>query len=355
MIDGIEWVETRERFLQIQAEWERLADTQDTPFVRHGWLAAWWEAFGESDLRTCTMWRDGDLVAAFPLRRCGRGLAALANVHSPLFRPFGRSDNDLEMVIGEVMARSGDLVVPALPTGHAASDLLVAAAERAGRRTLTTPLDASLIVETAGVEDYSSLLGAKTRRELGRLRRKMMREHEVTFSLVARPSNLEEELERGFEVEASGWKGARGTAILSSAATTSFYRLVARSFHAAGRLRISTISLDGRLAGFDLCLLDSGRLYGLKFGYDETFRNLGPGFVLQLGEIERCCELGIDAFELGADEEYKRRFSTGERRHFTFHSYAGTPVSLVRYEYRRRLRPLLKQAYQRLPGGRHHR
>lgn len=353
MTNGIEWIETRDRFLALEEEWDRLAEGQRTPFVRHAWLASWWEAFGGVGLLICALWRGGELAALFPLRVVRGRMEALANLHTPLFRPFARNEDELEIVIREVLARPGDLVVPALPADHPALDVLTLGSSKAGRINLVTPHHRSPIVETAGVTDYSSLLSAKARQELGRLRRKMMREHEADFSLLARPTDLEPELQRGLEVEASGWKGARGTAVLSSPATATFYRLVGRSFHAEDRLRLSSISLDGRLVAFDLCLLDHGRLYGLKAGYDEAFRRFGPGLVLQHAEIERCCELEIDAFELlGAADQYKLRFSTTERRHYILRSYPRRPISLARYGYRRGIRPILKQARDRLPRTR---
>jgi CelD/BcsL family acetyltransferase involved in cellulose biosynthesis len=349
MSDGIEWIETRERFLTLAQEWDRLADRQRTPFIRHAWLASWWEAFGGTALLICALWRDGELTALFPLQISGGRMEALANVHSPLFRPFARHEHDLETVIRAVLARPRDLIVPALPADDPALKLLSASSATSRRISLVTPHHSSPIIETAGVENYSSRLSAKTRQELGRLRRKMMREHEVEFSLVERPADLEFELQRGLEVEASGWKGARGTAVLSSPATAMFYRLVAQSFHADDRVRLSSITLDGRVVAFDLCLLDHGRLYGLKLGYDEQYRRFGPGLVLQLAEIERCCELGLDAFELLGDaEEYKLRFSTSERRHYMLRSYTRRPASFARYGYRRGIRPVLKQAHDRL-------
>jgi CelD/BcsL family acetyltransferase involved in cellulose biosynthesis len=165
-----------------------------------------------------------------------------------------------------------------------------------------------------------------------------------------RPSELESELRRGFEVEASGWKGERGTAVLCSPQTDHFYRLMARSFYNDGKLLTSTIRLDGRVVAFDLCLLHDRRVYGIKFGYDERFRHLAPGLVLQHCEIERCCELGLDAFELlGDDDPYKRRYSTAQRPHYSLHAYTGRPLSLARYGYRKRLRPIIKRAYHSLP------
>jgi CelD/BcsL family acetyltransferase involved in cellulose biosynthesis len=349
--ERIEWVCGAERLASIKDDWDGLADGQGTPFLRHAWLASWWAAFGNGRLRICALWDGSELAALFPLRATPAGLAGLTNEQTPLFRPLARDRRDLERVVDEVLAQPHDLLVEALPDDHPALEVIAATCARRGRRSLVAPQHTSPVAETAGVHDYGASLSVKTARELRRLRRKMDREYRAEVSLLAPPPELELELQLGFEVEASGWKGERGTAILCSPQTDLFYRLMARSFNDEDRLRTSMIRLDGHAVAFDLCLLDERRVYGVKFGYDERFRHLAPGLVLQHGEIERCCELGLDAFELlGDDEPYKRRFSTAQRRHYSLRAYTGRPLSLARYGYRRRVRPVLKQAYRRLPG-----
>ena len=351
MSESIEWVCSAERLAAIKGEWDRLADQEQTPFLRHGWLSSWWAAYGNGRLRICALWDGSELAAAFPLYATTSGLTGLANVHTPLFRPLARGRRELERVVDEVLAKPHDLVVEALPGDHPALEVLTERSGRLGRRLLIEPQHTSPIAETAGGDDYAARLSGKTARELRRLRGKMEREHRVEVSMLIRPAELEHELQLGFEVEASGWKGEHGTAVLCLPQADRFYRLMARSFHEEDRLRTSAIRLDGQIAAFDLCLLDNGRVYGIKFGYDERFRNLAPGLVLQHGEIERCCELGLDAFELlGDDEEYKRRFATTQRRHYTLRAYGGRPLSLARYGYRR-VRPILKKAYRSLPAG----
>ena len=158
---------------------------------------------------------------------------------------------------------------------------------------------------------------------LERFRRKMAaRPRGRALDRRAAPDDLDAELARGFAVEASGWKGESGTAILSDERTMIFYREVAKRFAERGELRLSRIVLDGHWAAFDLCLLYRDRLYLLKTGYDERFRRLAPGLVMRLSIVERCFELGIDAHELLGDEaEWKRKFATGERAHVGFHAY----------------------------------
>jgi len=66
---------------------------------------------------------------------------------------------------------------------------------------------------------------------LERFRRKMGRDHEARLEIVEVPQDLEAELDVGFAVEASGWKGRSKTAILSAPETEQFYRGVAHVLH----------------------------------------------------------------------------------------------------------------------------
>jgi CelD/BcsL family acetyltransferase involved in cellulose biosynthesis len=350
----IEWVGDLERFAALEQEWDHLLGTGSMPFDRHCWYSAWWGAFhGGKRLRVCVARRDGRLRAAFPLASNGRRLEALANVHTPVFRPVAADADALEAVVrGALESGYESLELPALPAGDDATTLLTQEAGTAGLSAIMEAQHVSPIVDTSGsFEDWRQ--GSKPRwgAPLERFRRKMGRDHEAAFSIVESPSDLEAQLRAGFAVEASGWKGEAGTAIISSRDTEVFYSKLARSFHDRGELRLSEISLDGTLVAFDLCLLYGNRLYLLKTGFDEGFRKLAPGLVMRLSIIERCFEHGLDAHELlGGDSEWKRKFSTGERRHQALRAYRRRPAALARYGYRAWVRPLLRRVYRSTAG-----
>jgi CelD/BcsL family acetyltransferase involved in cellulose biosynthesis len=344
---ALEWITEPTRFQAVAAAWDRLADSDRTPFARHAWYSSWWEAFGHGRrLSVCALWAGDDLLAAFPLVRRGSRLEAMANVHTPLFRPLARDLESLEAVVHAVLAASASEVdAPALPADDPALAALVAESRRTGRLTLIEHQHTSPIVD---LEDDFADYRRRMKSKLGpieRKGRKLEREYGPEFRLLSPPADFESELERGFEVEAAGWKGKSGTAVLSSADTGVFYRSVARAFHAKGELALSSISLDGRVIAFSLGLLHRGRLYLLKTAYDESFGPVAPGMVLRMAIVERCFELGLEAHELlGDDTAWKRRFATSGREHRGFYSYRRRPKPVLRYWYRKAIRPLLKRA-----------
>jgi CelD/BcsL family acetyltransferase involved in cellulose biosynthesis len=178
--------------------------------------------------------------------------------------------------------------------------------------------------------------------------RKLDREHDARYVMTDGSEDLEAQLELGFRVEASSWKGRAGTAILSSPEAATFYAGVARAYQPRGELRLASLTIDGYPAAFNLCLLRARRLYLLKTGFNEDFRAQGPGLLLNLWVVERCFELGLDAYELlGAQEPWKAYFATDERRHVRVRIYRRRPLSMARYLFRRRAVPVLRRGYER--------
>ncbi|MFZ1155345.1 MAG: GNAT family N-acetyltransferase, partial [Solirubrobacteraceae bacterium] len=238
------------------------------------------------------------------------------------------------------------LTVEPLPEKDAALAVLERAVIDVNRRTLRSQRHVSPIVDTSG--DFAEWRAGSRPRwgaPLERFRRKMLRERAAEIHVIAIPEDLDAELNRGFAVEASGWKGRAGTAIVSSANTERFYRDLAHVAAERGELRLSTIVLDGEVAAFDLTLLRAERLYLLKTGFDERKRRLAPGLVLRLSVIERCFELGLVAHDLlGDDSEWKRKFATSSRSHVSVDVYGNSPQQLASYAWRGMVRPALAQA-----------
>jgi CelD/BcsL family acetyltransferase involved in cellulose biosynthesis len=332
--------------------WDELVGDGWTPFDTHRWYRAWWSAFGRpGDVAIETAWQGDRLAAVFPLRRHRRGgLSAMANEHTPLYRPVGREPAATAALVRHVLTgNTASVELFAVPE----TDPVVGSTSESralNRYEVVERQHISPIVEIDGTFDaWRKLTKPNWRSNLPRLARKLQREHDAEFSIVQAPTDLAGELDMGFRVEASGWKGEQKTAIRSAAQTEAFYRNVAESFHDRGQLRLSRIVLPDGCAASDLCLLAGQRLYLLKTGFDERFRKLSPGLVLRLATIERCFELGIEAHELlGNDAEWKRKFATADRRHIAHRYYRGRPLPLARWLYRSAVRPRLASVRHRI-------
>ena len=348
----IEWVGEPERFEQLEADWEGMLPAGARPFDTHPWYRSWYRAFGaEGDMRICLAWEGDRLVGALPLmERRRRWLSAMANIHSPVYRPVGSSPEAVRAVVEAGMARSvAKISLSALPSHDPALAMLGETATAGGRRYVVDPEHVSPLVEMGeGIDGLArrveAALGRAARalpaqdgpRPRGRaLDRRAARGpgDRAGPRIRRRGQRLEGRERHGHPLRTPGPRSstARWPRASPSAASCGCRGSCST---ATGRRSISACSTRGRL-------------YLLKTGYDERFRRLAPGLVMRLSTIERCFELGLEAHELlGDDTEWKRKFDTGERRHVGFHAYEPGVVGSFSYAYRARARPLLKRAYE---------
>lgn len=357
----VAWIEDESSFRALAEDWEALAAQLDepTPFDLHCWYLEVWDAFfrGRAEPAICTVRRAGRLVGVFPLVGRGHRLDALANIHSCVFRPLVADEEAAAALLGAVMARpSTGLELVGVPIEGGWPERLGAAADVSHATVVEASYSSPYVDTTGDLEEWRKANKKRWKAPLEKKRRKMDRDHEAEFAIAVAPRDLEAELEDGLRVEAGGWKGENGTAILSQPRTAAFYRGVARAFHARDELRLSRIALDGETVAFDFGLLHGGRLYSLKVGYDERVRSLAPALVMRLSMIERCFELGLRTHELlGDDAPWKSQFSSGARDHVGFFAYSRGLGGRALYAYRAKLRPTLQRSYRRLrphPGAR---
>jgi CelD/BcsL family acetyltransferase involved in cellulose biosynthesis len=155
----------------------------------------------------------------------------------------------------------------------------------------TEEIAASDYFVTAGDETYT--LPRKLRRNIDRLATKANTAHGAVEMHVAQEGQpLMDAFERFLEVEASGWKGGDGlaTAIKGDPRLVDFYRTLLQRFSEDASARINLLTFGGNVAAGQLCLR-SGNIWSiLKIGYDETFRDYGPGAIL----LKRVVEAAID-------------------------------------------------------------
>ena len=89
---------------------------------------------------------------------------------------------------------------------------------------------------------------------------------------------------RAFEdflaLEASGWKGREGTALLGSAADAQYVRGMIEALAADGAVAIHSLTLDGRPVSMQVVLRSGRTAFTWKTAYDEALHDFSPGALL---------------------------------------------------------------------------
>jgi hypothetical protein len=88
-------------------------------------------------------------------------------------------------------------------------------------------------------------------------------------------------------LEAAGWKGRDGTALACDPAHAAFFREMAEGAHAAGRLQLLGLYLDGRPIALKVNFLTPPGGFAFKIAYDEELHSQSPGVVLEADNVGR--------------------------------------------------------------------
>jgi CelD/BcsL family acetyltransferase involved in cellulose biosynthesis len=189
------------------------------------------------------------------------------------------------------------------------------------------------------------------RRDYGKRRRRLENLGEVRVDAYE-PAALDAALDDAFRIEASGWKGREGTAIVNRPEEERFQRLLARWADSRGWFRLWFLRLDGRPIAFRLGIEAFGTYSSLKIGYLEEFTAHSPGNLLEASVMELLFRSDCRRFEYaGETQERMRRWATGTRELLELTAF---PVSLrgragrVAAGLRARAVPVAKRARDRL-------
>lgn len=211
-------------------------------------------------------------------------------------------------------------------------------------------LEAVQFAETAGLtvqgtfEKYWAERNDDLRRNMmRRIRRLEKQGSQLELSTLTEPGDVAEAIREYGRMEAQGWKGRNGTAISEDNDQAHFYRDVMEYFCARGEGYIYRVHLDGRLIGSELYIMRNGMLVGLKTTFDESLRELSPGFLMKYLIIRQVfAEAKANTIEFyGPVKDWHGKWATHVRPLFHFNYF--------RYRWVRNLRAIVKRV---TPGNR---
>ena len=339
--------ETLGGFGEVEADWEALADRVGAPpWLRTGWMAAWWAAFGRGTPSIATVRRDGRLVGLLPLAARFGVLASMTNWHTPEFGPLVEPGEEAALLDGVLAGRPRQVSLAFADPEKPAVAAWQEAVARRGYRALVRTLERSPYVAVEGDwERFEAQFRSGLIANLARRRRRLEEQAQVEVEVEDGTVRLEELLGEGFRVEAAGWKGTRGSAIVSDEATHRFYSDVASWASERGWLRLAFLRVGSRAIAFDFALEVAGVHYLLKTGYDPAYRRFGPGMLLRYEMLARAFATGLDRYEfLGADDPWKLEWTSTVQERVLIQSFSPSlPGRAEAFAYAR-VRPLLKRA-----------
>ena len=273
----------------IVAQWDDLAANaiEPNPAYESWMLLPALEAFaGTQEVRIVAMWREGVLCGLFPLRPGRRyrlrTLSSWTHPHCVLCVPLVRSGQAHEVLNALFDWAKGEaslIELPWLPTDGAFHQALVDVLHESPRTAQTIEaFTRPLLRRARDAETYlAKHMPSAERRELKRQEKRLGETGRVEHLVLRTADELPRWIDEFLALEASGWKGKRGTAFACSEHQRRFASAVFTGAFERGKLTMVGINRDDKpIARF--CVLTTGEgAFAFKTAFDESLRKYGPG------------------------------------------------------------------------------
>ena len=290
--------------------WRALAERADEP---NGYYLPGWElavnafASGRTGVSALSAWsdaaRDGaprltGLLPVIPLwRACKIPLPALASAEpygtlcTPLLDREMACEGAAQLLGAARQAGAHALILRDVSPDGAAMKAFNEVLRQDGLRPriLQSRLRAALDATRDAEELLRDALGHKKLKELRRQRHRLADYGAIRFEVARRPEEVALALETFLRLEASGWKGKRGTALLQDDGDAAFIRRAAPALAADRQCEIVTLCADIIPVAAGIVLRHRDRAFFFKLGIDERFAKFSPGVQLTLDLTRHLC------------------------------------------------------------------
>jgi CelD/BcsL family acetyltransferase involved in cellulose biosynthesis len=156
-------------------------------------------------------------------------------------------------------------------------------------RVLQSQLRASLDAAQEPEELLREALGHKKLKELRRQRHRLAEHGAVRFDVARTREQVAAALEIFLKLEASGWKGKRGTALIQDDGDAGFIRRATPALAETGQCEIVTLYAGDAPVAAGIVLRHQDRAFFFKLGIDERFAKFSPGVQLTLELTRHLC------------------------------------------------------------------
>ena len=190
--------------------------------------------------------------------------------------------------VGHGLPQCRALLFRSVPADGPTAALLFRAADIAGGGIAVLDAWSRAVLRRDAGQGRSGLgaLSAKGAKEARRQRRRLAERGTLGYASARADDDLTAALERFLALEARGWKGAAGTALLARPARTAFARTMARLLGRQGRCRIDSLTLDGVPIAMAVVLTAGDTDFFWKMAYAEDLAQFSPGVQLVLDMSE---------------------------------------------------------------------
>jgi len=286
------------------SEWHALVDRAIEPnaYYLPDWeLAVNASAPGRTGACALAAWSEARLIGLMPVTSIRQAykipLPALVSAHpygtlcTPTLDGACAESAASQLMQAARTAGARAIVMREVALDGAAMKAFTDALQRDGLapRILNSHVRASLDATGDAEQLLHDALGAKKLKELRRQRHRLAEQGALSLEVACSPQEVSVAIETFLALEASGWKGKRGTALVQVKGDAAFIRRATRALAEGGRCQIVTLRAGATPVASGIVLRHLSRAFFFKLGVDEQFAKFSPGVQLTLELTRHLC------------------------------------------------------------------
>lgn len=290
-ISALPWRALAERAIEPNGyylpDWELAVNASARGRTGASALGAWSDASGLIGLMpVISMWR----ASKIPLP-----VLVSADPYGTLCTPLLDRDVAEDAVTGILQqarqAGAHALMLRATSLDGAAMKAFTNVLRRDGMAPLVLQSHVRACLDASGDADevLRDALGAKKLKELRRQRNRLAEHGAVNFQVARTSAEMAVAVETFLMLEASGWKGKRGTALGQDEGDAAFVRRATAALAETGQCEIVTLRAGEAAVAAAIVLRHQDRAFYFKLGVDERFAKFSPGVQLTLDLTRHLC------------------------------------------------------------------
>jgi CelD/BcsL family acetyltransferase involved in cellulose biosynthesis len=317
----IEIIDDVQIFRSSKEEWNRLSSTcEDIGLARNfDFIVSWWEAFRRGRKLRIVVLKDdsGRWVAVSPMyieTILYRGipirvLSFMENGYMPACG-FLMSENLVESTVDHFCRvlfsfEKWEMVrLPKLPTLHPLIARIRRNAGDAGFRNGILPNIETPVIDICGTwDEFLKTRSSSFRKQLRSKRNRFSREPGTSIDeVVVESENVERLVQAMTDISAESWKSSTGADLASNPSARYFLeRMLTRMSSEKGNATVWFALKDGKPIAYELHLRQDDITYPLRADFNESFKDLSPGSVLEAAILEK----------MFASKELRKYYSCG--------------------------------------------
>ncbi len=204
-------------------------------------------------------------------------LVAAGHEHDAIRRFMRYADQSGAKLVRFPLFQADGVFGPALTEVTTERGLATCETNRHERAFLDTSMDGETYLATH--------MRKKKRKEYNRLWNRFAESGALAFETPDVGSGIDQWLSGFFNLERSGWKGKRGTALAERENEQRFFESMCRDAQRQGKFHAAQITFDGKPVATLASFVAGRGAYSFKIAYDEAYARFSPGALLMMKVI----------------------------------------------------------------------